>query len=91
MGFRRLVDSSLESGKQRWTLPERAGRYSGGRNAPRWIRLARKGELGCFEWGCCRSGHTRWGEILRKIRLAGVRPPYDSLILKLGRPVFQSF
>ena len=43
VGFRRLVDSSLESGKQRWTLPKRAGRVTQGAATPRWIRLARKG------------------------------------------------
>ena len=28
------------------------------------------------------------GRFTEKIRLAGVRSPHDSLILKLGRPVF---
>ena len=39
----------------------------------------REGYLGCFWWGCCRSGNSRAVSLLRKISQDGVRLPTHPL------------
>ena len=68
-----------------------AGRWPHARNSPLFpitclaaprLTLAGQdcgGYMDCFGWGCCRSGNTRWDEILRKIRQDGVRLPTHPL------------